>query len=253
MSTERTSSTGGRLAAYAALAGTVIPVAANAELIGETGLNLVATPGSPVAVDFGEGFGEIFRFSVSTFFTSSDRAARVGSYYSYFYSTQVVQFDNGNTGGWTGASIVDYNGAADPMRFGNSAAIGAAENWDSMSSFFGFDHVLAYLFSSYSYFYARGGGFFSTTFGDWAPNERGYLGFRISDDGGSDFLYGWIDVEADLDILFRGGAGSITIHGWGLETTPNQPIVTPTPGPVGIGLLAMGAAGIRRTRSRRAA
>lgn len=244
---------GGRLATYAALAGSVIPAAANAELIGETGLSLVATPGSPVAVDFGEGFGEIFRFSISTFFTTSDKAARGSFYYSYFYSTQVVQFDNANTGGWTGASVVDYNGAADPMRFGNSAILGAAESWTSMSTFLGFDHILAYLFSSYSYSYARGGGFFTTTFGDWAPSERGYLGFRISDDAGANFLYGWIDVEADLDILFRGGGGSITIHGWGLETTPNQPIVTPAPGPVGIGLLAMGAAGIRRTRSRRVA
>ncbi|MCA9300320.1 MAG: hypothetical protein KDA28_14715 [Phycisphaerales bacterium] len=48
-----------RLHAYAMVA--VTPLA-GADIIGETGLHLVVTPDTPVAIDFGPGFGEVIEF-----------------------------------------------------------------------------------------------------------------------------------------------------------------------------------------------
>jgi MYXO-CTERM domain-containing protein len=254
-----------RLSAYAALAGAAIPAAASGAIVSQTGLNLMATPGSPLAIDFGPGFGEVFRFSVYTTFDAggSFRSTGNGGFFSSFTSTlsqsQVVQFNPGNTGGWNQASVMNYAGATqdDPQILGLNAPIDGAQGWFGMSSNFNTRHNLAarssYLFfSAFSYFTFSGATStfdINSTFGtgtgfDWAPNERGFLGLRFSNNG-TDFHYAWFDVEADV---FN---QKLTIHGWGFEDEANTRIgagEVPAPGVAGLGLLAMGAAGVRRQR-----
>ena len=242
-------SRGGRLAAYSALAGSVIPVsAASAAFVGETGLNIQASIFDSAYVDFGPGFGEIFRFSVAT---TTDLAR---GFTTFFTTSAVVQFNSGNSGGWTGASMINYprmgNGFEnDPARLAIEFPIDAAQSWYGMTSFFGTSHDLAV--REVSIYSSRGVGAYS--FGDWAFDLRGYLGLRFTKDGGANYNYAWIDVEVGFGDVSRGGAvvsPVITIHGWGLQTTPNVglPAGAPTPGVGGLALLAMGAGGIRRSR-----
>jgi MYXO-CTERM domain-containing protein len=258
-----------RLAAYAALAGAAIPAAASGAIVSQTGLNLMATPGSPLAIDFGPGFGEVFRFSVYTTFTGggSFRSTGYGGFFSsaFFSSTQsqVVQFNPGNTGGWNQASVMNYAGATqdDPQILGLNAPIDGAQGWFGMSTGFRTNHDLASRFSSSAFssfrYYSISGAttssdstfnsFYDTGF-DWAPDDRGFLGVRFSNNG-TDFHYAWFDVEVDVRI------GKLTIHGWGFENEANTGIgagEVPAPGVAGLGLLAMGAAGVRRQRKRAA-
>ncbi len=258
-----------RLSAYAALAGAALPAAASGAIVSQTGLNLTATPGSPLAIDFGPGFGEVFRFSVytfgsaTTFGTGTIYGGFTSGFSSFFFQSQVVQFDSGNAGGWTAASVMNYAGNADddPQLLAFNAPINAAQGWSSMTNGFGTVHDLAssgrYFFSQYySTFPSAGATEPNTgtitasslfTGFDWAPNERGFLGVRFTKNG-TDFHYAWFDVEADV------ANQTITIHGWGFEDEINTPVGAgvPSPGAVGLGLLAMGAAGIRRHRGRAA-
>ena len=60
-----------------------------------------------------------------------------------------------------------------------------------------------------------------------------------------DFYHAWFDIEVDY------GGWPMIIHGWGLNRTANEGILTgqiPTPGAGALALLAAGAGGIRRTR-----
>jgi MYXO-CTERM domain-containing protein len=260
-----------RLSAYAALAGAAIPAAASGAIVSQTGLNLVATPGSPVALDFGTGIGEIFVFSVAGFFfdrvvnfdTTSGGFFRSETHSSTQY--QVVQFDPANAGGWISAGVVG-NVGLNLNRLGSGGSIGPVNpNWLPMSALLGSDHRLAsrYLYSyftSYVYGYVTsddlGNTYFTTTSSDssgtfdsstnyeWAPNKRGFLGLRFTSNG-TDFLHAWVDVESDVF------SRELIIHGWGLEKTPNVGIEAgevPSPGAAGLALLAMGAAGVRRQR-----
>lgn len=229
---------GVRLSSYAALAGAVLPVAgAEGAIESATGLSLVASPGSPVGVDFGAGFGEVFRFSVDvdTYFT--------GSMVTFTYSaaqSQVVQFDPGNSGGWTAASLVRYGN--NPERLATGASVGAGASWLAMTSVLGGAHDLAVsvLFSTGTKGGVVTGGSSSAS---WAPSERGFVGLRFTNDGGVSHRYAWIDVEADVT------ARTLTIRGWGFETTPGEPIEAgEVPAPGGLALLALGAAGVRRRR-----
>jgi MYXO-CTERM domain-containing protein len=77
-------------------------------------------------------------------------------------------------------------------------------------------------------------------------NDKGYIGVRFYDLGVA-LHYGWIQ--------FVGGRASGTIVDWAYERTPNTPILAgamPVPEPaqagMALGLLALGAAGVRRMR-----
>jgi MYXO-CTERM domain-containing protein len=239
----------GRLAAYGALAGVTLPASAASggiEFDTELGLEATAAGGS-VGIDFGAGFGSVFRASVTTSYYYGTFPVRgaIGSGI-VFFQDQVVQFDPGNTGGWTAASLIGYapNGfMSDPTRLALGSQIGAAGSWYPMSSGLGWQHDVAA--SRFTSFFSVRAGYTSTRFGDWEPDQRGFMGFRFTKDGGANYHYGWLDVEADLFGL------TLTVHGWGFETEPNRPIGAgdvPAPGVAGLGLLAMGAAGVRRQR-----
>ena len=75
---------------------------------------------------------------------------------------------------------------------------------------------------------------------------KGYIGIKF-DIGGNDHL-GWIEYEGQSNWT----AG--TILGWAYEDTPGTPInagQVPIPGTFGLGLLALGAAGVARLRQRK--
>lgn len=104
---------------------------------------------------------------------------------------------------------------------------------------------------------------FSGTTGAWSlgsdglsgtQSSRGFFAFRISD-GGSDYYYGYFDLETSRSGTDPTSSLTITIHGWAYESTPGQQIViggaTAVPGGAGLAALAFGAAGLRgRRRSR---
>lgn len=82
---------------------------------------------------------------------------------------------------------------------------------------------------------------------------RGFLAFRIP--SGSDYYYGYFDLEFARSSQAPGSSLSMTIHGWAYESTLNQSITisgaTAVPGGAGLAALACGAVGLRgRRRSR---
>lgn len=94
--------------------------------------------------------------------------------------------------------------------------------------------------------------FFNLTNTSLTETLNVYAGFRFSNDQ-DELLYGWARFSFDPG----GGSGAtFSIHEWAYNDTPNQGIkvgAIPEPAHVvsGLGLLAAGAAGLRRMRRRR--
>ncbi len=101
---------------------------------------------------------------------------------------------------------------------------------------------------------------FTTTagFGNFVSGVAGYIGLQVQGDE-----YGWVKLT-----YTAGGVDGIpsvlTVNAWDLDLTPNQaidagleaPVSTPEPGTAGLGLLALGAAGVialRRSHARKEA
>jgi len=75
---------------------------------------------------------------------------------------------------------------------------------------------------------------------------QGYIGIIFSISGNQHL--GWIQYQGDLD------SPTGTILGWAYESNPSTPInagAVPLPGTFGLGLLALGAAGVARLRHRK--
>ncbi|ADE53084.1 hypothetical protein [Coraliomargarita akajimensis] len=90
---------------------------------------------------------------------------------------------------------------------------------------------------------------FNGTLGYGNFTGRGFAGFQFEATGGTTH-YAWADLEVAAD------GSSITVHGWAYETTANTAIqagAVPEPAHAAgaLGLLAMGAAGLRRFRGSR--
>lgn len=253
-----------RLAAYGAVAaGALSGSAASADVIGQDGLNIVVTAGNQFAIDFGGSFGERFVFSVAsnagggTFRTTYSNGGSYASqstmvYQRSFFLQRRIGLGFAAGGGWTGGSIVAYApGSSYVQRMGNGFVIGDPVQpfgeWGNLGSGFIQGYYVSNYFRSvrtgYGGGYTVGPYYNSSSFGSWAGGRRGFLGFRFTDNG-TDYHYGWIDISTDRSTV------DVVIHGWGLETTPNAGIevgVTPAPASA-LALLAMGAAGLGRTR-----
>jgi hypothetical protein len=76
--------------------------------------------------------------------------------------------------------------------------------------------------------------------GQFQANLSGYLGFRITTEGG-DIRYGWLRITVN-DL----GAG--TLHDWAFEDTNGTPIVVPEPSLSLLFLLALAPPVFRRSR-----
>jgi hypothetical protein len=242
MSATQTSRTG-RLAGYAAIAAALPAAAADAAVMTGNDLDLTATLTwsggnpviSPVAIDFGAGFGELFTLNFFRSDWTHGHSTYSGPINAWIHSA-LVQFNPGNTGGWTAGSFVQsmglYAGLAARLG-GNTLLEPARTDWIRLTS-----TRQAALWTSFGD--AEIGGL---SHGPWAYRTRGNIGLRLTKDAGASHVYAWMDLSTGVDLCV------ITIHNWALETTPNTPIRTPTPGFAGLALLALGAAGVRRQRA----
>ncbi len=238
-----------RLTLYLALAGGALSSSAalaGGGIIAQPSLDLMLDPQvsgdfEMGDVDFGPGFGELFNFSARFI---SGGFSNTTSIYSSWSRSAAVGFQSGQ--GWTQASVLNPYGLTQPGRlFAGSAIDGAATGWfapGQLAFYFGYN------LSFPKYGGGQSGQYYAGSWGDVTGIDReGFLGFRITNDGGANYLYGWFDVEYDQSDR----SGKLTIRGWGLNTTPNAGIEAgqvPSPGPGALALLAAGAAGLRRTR-----
>lgn len=234
-----------RLMQYAALAAAVPAAGAQAGIIAQTGLGLVINPGESAFIDFGAGFGEVFRFELRKQEApyTTDRSTGVDYYAGLF------QFNPGNGNGISGGAFVNglsfSGGGNNPARMAAGSAITVERAFYSpMTTSFSSAHDLAY---RNTYTPARN----TTGFGSWFPDARGFIGFQMIKDGS--FHFGWFDVETVgwLTPSRNGMAPQLIIHGWGFVDEPRVGIGAgdvPAPAAGGLLALAMGAAGIRRSR-----
>ena len=93
--------------------------------------------------------------------------------------------------------------------------------------------------------------------GNFLPNTTNYLGVRYSNDGGTNWYYGWVEIQIDPTPLFDGSAGSIVRFAY--EDTPNTailagaettstPAVPLSPLTTGLGIGLIGLYGLYKTR-----
>ena len=235
-----------RLMQYGALAAAIPAAGAQAGIVAQTGLNVALVPGQSALFDFGPGFGEVFRFEVRS--GSSSEGTSAGAFF---------QFNPNNSGSVEDAGIVAIETGAsggrfinnDPAQLAFDSYIGVERTFfEPMSSYFGTLHDLVNQFNSFP---ARAN---TNGSSNWSPDSRGYIGFKMFK-GGS-FHFGWFDVESlywnDGGVPVRGAVQpTIIIHGWGFQDEFRAPIKAgevPAPAAGGLLALALGAAGIRRSR-----
>ena len=251
------SSVSSRLVRYSALAAALPAAAASGAVIGDPSLDLEVGLGTvngflnPQFVDFGPGFGSIFQFSAYVF-TDQGPTFNGGYSQNYIAVSQIFRYDDANPN--LRASFIGGIGGFDPKRLASNAPISAGQAWSNMTNFypFGTAHDIAGGYSLAIYPLGGLGGtpltVYSGSNGDWATpvgSVRGYIGFRISQNGGATYNDAWFDVEC-----FELGL-SMTVHAWALETTPGVALPAgqiPGPGVAGLAALALGAAGVRRHR-----
>jgi len=84
------------------------------------------------------------------------------------------------------------------------------------------------------------------TWGEWDPNDHGYLGFKFEDSSGNT-LYGWADITLEWN-----SPPKVTLNRFAYESIGGTPIVVPEPESLlPMALLALGAAGLTRYRRQR--
>lgn len=97
--------------------------------------------------------------------------------------------------------------------------------------------------------YAFGGGgssdHMSTVGGDFVPGASQYLGFRFLPDGGSTWLYGWMQVTFTVNQP----GGLIQSWAWENSGAGIQAGVVPEPGAWLLSIIAAALAGCRRKRA----
>ena len=85
--------------------------------------------------------------------------------------------------------------------------------------------------------------FSSTSSGSMALGERAFFGLELENSSG-DTVYGWADISLSAD------GSSLTVHSWAYDDTGGMLPAGQVPGLGGLAVLAGGAAGMRRKRSR---
>lgn len=242
-----------RLMQYAALAAAVPAAGAQAGIIAQTGLGLVINPGEAALIDFGAGFGEVFRFELRTQRAASLDRSSTSYPAGVSYYAGLFQFNPANAGGVSAGAFINTfgfsggSGGNNPVRLGPGSAVTVERAFYSpMTTSFSSAHDLAYR-DTYASVPVRN----TTGFGSWFPDARGFIGFQMFKDGS--FHFGWFDVETVgwATPSRNGVAPQLVIHGWGFVDEPRVGINTgdvPTPAAGGLLALAMGAAGLRRAR-----
>lgn len=211
---------------YSALAAAgllVEPATAGVVYSGPSFTAVTVVAGETKPIDFGAPFGQVFQFVGATTFYTPPSASFV--------------IQPGPAG--LAAAVVSPT-LDNPARLGSGYFIDGARTFRAISNGTGADFAGA-----------------SNGFWNGAGVIRGYAGFRFVSSGSN--YYGYFDVSYDNNP--SSDNGTLTIHGWAYEDVAGTGITTgPTdiggavPEPatlatLGLGLLAMGAAGIRKKRA----
>ena len=243
-----TSGTKARLAGYTSLAATGLmaePAAAGVITSQSQGfVPVTIAPGQSVNIDFGNGVGTAFRFW-EAFFSSNFTYS--GIPYNFTNNSVVMQ-----TGGQASNQSFVFNGGNDVLRLSAGYLISAGKPF------------LALVPSGGN----TANDIAGASAGEWnGPDNQtvtGYIGVRFSSPALSPGLhYGWFEVSYDNAPSYR--LGSLTILSWAYSDLTDvamlagggefAPAAVPEPGSMtlcGLGLLACGAAGLRRLRAARA-
>jgi hypothetical protein len=246
-----------RLAQYALAAAALPAAAASGSVVSETfQIPLTVSDNNSLSIDFGPQFGSVFNFTFRRY--TQVNVSYNGGYYLRSVANALINFNNpyyynfGGTEPVYSASFANYDfinpgpyGGNDPIRFGAGRAnsYGASLYFNDFDFYRSDDHDL---FNKYFYFGVSSSGdydLYSGTYGYWQQNQRGFLLFQFFTSGGTHFGY--------FDLSIAPNGESLRIHGWAFNSLPGGAISTialPSPGTVGLGALAMGAAGIRRQR-----
>lgn len=135
-----------------------------------------------------------------------------------------------------------YVGANDPAQWRGSQTFGA-------NALNGVASVVGAAYTVHSWFQATNNHATRNDIG-WAtfgntPQGSLAIGIRF-DAGAGNYHYGWVEISNDAN-------GAYSVERWAVETTANTAAsYTPVPGPMGLTALALGAAGVRRSRKRSA-
>jgi len=254
-----------RLMRYAAVAAAIPSAAAHAGIIADDNANIVLGVGGAQAVDFGPGWGELFRFELrgtNFYFNNPPNYNYFGYTTSYGgYVTTFTSTTGGSRGGKIsfnplfqflgggaqGGGVMADATSADPYRLGTGDPISAGQFFFGMFPGYGTGYDIAHFVSG---FFSSSSGALTTSFynsGSWNPDARGFLGFSFLLNGNTH--YGWFDVET------RSNLSELVVHAWAFNDTPDAPIAAgevPAPAAAGLLALALGAAGVRRSRRDRA-
>ncbi|ADE54241.1 PEP-CTERM sorting domain-containing protein [Coraliomargarita akajimensis] len=190
--------------------------------------------------------------SIATLLAASSADAIV----VYYDNTNSFTVDDINTfQGWdidgdtvNEASIQSWFGNVIDIYGGGNAfqVVGASSTLQGMSSGVVISSAQSFTSSIYS-IAGTAGPRNATGFSDGAP---AYIGFSFDPDGAGagPTLYGW----AELVLSSGGSFGSVTVNRWAYEDSGAAIVTGVVPEPesasLGLGLLALGAAGVRRWR-----
>ena len=156
-------------------------------------------------------------------------------------ANQVLWAPNNNLSfiNWGTANSV---GANDPAQWRGSQTFGA-NALNGVASVFGTAYTVHSWFQATNSHATRN----DIAWTNFGATPQGALAFGIRFDAGAgNYHYGWVEISNDTN-------GAYSVERWAVETTANTAAsYTPVPGPMGLTALALGAAGVRRSRKRSA-
>jgi hypothetical protein len=133
-------------------------------------------------------------------------------------------------------------GANDPAQWRGAQTFGA-NALNGVASAFGISYTVHSWYAAASVHATNN----DIAWSSFAATPQGPIAIGIRFDAGAgNFNYGWVEISNDAN-------GAYSVERWAVETTANTAAsYAPVPGPMGLTALALGAAGVRRSRKRSA-
>jgi len=255
-----------RLGRYTGLAAIIPAASAQAAVYHNDNANISLSLNQTQLVDFGSGFGGIFQFALRGTSTSSYNPPNQNTHshtnptygsttYGAPYTSHTTTFTTTTTGGNARQNrvfhplIQRYGGSdagfianifAEPTRLPSGALISGGLAFAHMNVGSNSNYDLGFFRSVFGTASGATQTNSFSAYGSWYPDSRGFLGFTFGFAGHT--YYGWFDVET------RANLSQLLIHAWAFGDGPIAAGEIPASGAGGVALLAMGAAGVRRTR-----